>query len=270
MSALLAYYNRGNGFPVVLLHGFCENKDIWDTFSVPLSEAFQVITPDMPGFGGSQHNTNFASVEAMANEVSALLQQLQIGKCVLIGHSLGGYVALALAEKHPEIVAGLALFHSTAYPDTEEKKQTRTKTADFIDKNGIPAFIENFVPPLFFKDRHEELKEYMELTRKITLQAPKATAVAVTKAMRDRPDRTHVLREATYPVLFIAGKDDGAVSFLSAKEQFFLPKHSQVQALAETGHMGMFERPQETYLMVHHFSRYCQDFQDKNSYAPVQ
>jgi pimeloyl-ACP methyl ester carboxylesterase len=247
----------GSGIPLLFLHGFCETKEIWASFIKPLRTAYRIMTVDLPGFGESTGNTNYQTVEDIAAEVDLLLCQLNLPEVIIVAHSLGGYVALALAEKSPHKIAGLCLFHSSALADTEEKKQLRNKTTDFIDKNGVESFIENFVPPLFFKGRHPELRKEMATTRQICLTTPKETAVAVTKAMRNRPDRTHVLRDATYPVLFIAGKEDEAVPFWVAKEQFYLPKHAIVQVLAETAHMGLLERPEETRQMAEKFAGIC-------------
>ncbi len=256
-TANLAYTLTGNGMPVLFLHGFCETKEIWTQFIKPMGTAYRIVTVDLPGFGESRHNPNYHRVEDMAAEINQLINALHLPQLIVIAHSLGGHVALALAERNPGLIAGLCLFHSTAFADTEERKQTRNKTADFIEKNGVAPFIDNFVPPLFFKDRHEELKAEIEQIRQICLTTPQETAVAVTKAMRDRPDRTHVLQAATYPVLFIAGKADEAVPFQAAKEQFFLPSHAIVQVLARTGHMGLLEHPEETRQMVEKFVGIC-------------
>lgn len=259
-TANLAYHLTGTSFPVVFLHGFCESKNIWQDFTAQFSSEFTVITPDMPGFGESMNNKHYHSTDEMAEEVSLLLQSLSVSSYIIIAHSLGGYVALALAEKHPELIKGLCLFHSTAYADSEEKKHTRNKTADFIDKNGVAPFAESFVPPLFYKNRREALAADIEKVKQMVLQTPKETAIAVTKAMRDRPDRTHVLKKADYPVLFIAGREDEAVPFESGKEQFFLPRHSLVHILPKTAHMGMFEWPQHTSLITEQFCLMCKVF----------
>ncbi|MDJ1491634.1 alpha/beta hydrolase [Cytophagaceae bacterium DM2B3-1] len=259
--ASLSYSIHGQGTPVVFLHGFCESKEIWQEFLAPLETSFQSIVVDMPGFGKSTSNTNYQSIDAMAEEVHLLLQELSISKSIIIAHSLGGYVGLALAEKYPESIAGLGLFHSTAYPDTEEKKQGRNKTSEAIRQNGMPEFLENFIPGLFYKERHTELQETITAVYKLTSHTPAPTAIAATLAMRDRPDRTHVLRNSNYPVLFIAGKNDNAVVFESAREQFYLPDHSIVQALSDTAHMGMFEKPEETRAMVKSFVEICQALQ---------
>jgi pimeloyl-ACP methyl ester carboxylesterase len=256
-QANLTYFRAGTGFPVVLLHGFMESKEVWTGVREKLANTFQVIIPDMPGFGESHFNQNYEHVEAMAGEVYKLLQSLHIDECIIIAHSLGGYVALAFAEQHRHMLKGIGLFHSTAFADSEEKKQNRDKTADFIDTHGVPAFAQNFVQSLFYKERQTELAATMEQVLQMTLKTPKETAVAVTRAMRNRPDRSHVLKEATYPVLFIAGKADEAVPLEKSKEMFYLPKNAVIQLLGETAHMGMYERPEETYFILAHFCRYC-------------
>jgi pimeloyl-ACP methyl ester carboxylesterase len=253
----ISYISEGKGFPVVFLHGFCESKEIWREFIPPFTERYHVIVPDMPGFGKSQGNTRYHRIDDMAGEIHTLLLNLDVQKCVIIAHSLGGYVALALAEAHPEVVQGLGLFHSTAYADSEEKKHTRNKTAEFIDKKGVEPFIENFVPGLFYKDRHPELRERIDWVKQLAVQTPRETAVAVTKAMRDRPDRTQVLQQLEVPVLFIAGEADEAVPLAGSEAQFSLPKEPVVHILPETAHMGMFERPQETRKMVEEFIARC-------------
>jgi pimeloyl-ACP methyl ester carboxylesterase len=249
----IAYRQCGQGPTVLFIHGFCENKDLWLAFEKHLSAAYQTIAIDLPGFGESRDNAHYRSVEEMAREVEILLEELQIERCVVIGHSLGGYVALALADLYPHLINGLCLFHSTAYADSEEKKRTRDKTALFIEKNGLKPFLENFVPSVFYDGRKQELASATEAYFEMTRQTPVITAVAVTKAMRDRPDRSHVLAEAKYPVLFIVGKDDTAVPLESSREQFFLPSHGTVHLLARTAHMGMIERPEETLMIVENF-----------------
>lgn len=251
----LSLRKSGKGEAVLLLHGFCENKDLWQAFESQLSRQYQTVVVDLPGFGESTANPHYQSVEAMAREVHQAITGAGIGQGIVIGHSLGGYVALAFAELFPQFVKGLGLFHSTAYADSEEKKHTRNKTADFIEKKGLEPFLENFIPPLFFEGRRNELATQIEAYWQLARKTPKATAIAATKAMRDRPDRTHVLLNATYPVLFITGKEDKAVPLEGSKDQFFLPKDCTLHLIAETAHMGMYEHEAQTMEMVEAFVR---------------
>ncbi|MDW8296538.1 MAG: alpha/beta hydrolase, partial [Raineya sp.] len=111
----LAYIEQGTGKNVVLLHGFCESKEIWKDFLPELAKNFRTIAVDIGGFGESANLLpQPCTMETLAEQVFALLKELQISQAAFVGHSMGGYVALALAEKHPEIIEKLCLFHSTA------------------------------------------------------------------------------------------------------------------------------------------------------------
>ena len=253
----LASYSSGAGLPVIYLHGFCENKAIWTDFIQLLPQNYQHIAIDMPGFGGSNENRNYSSVEEMAAEVYNFILHEGIKKASFVCHSLGGYVALALAEAHPELFNGLCLFHSTAFADNEEKKKTRDKTAEFIRQKGIELFLENFVPGMFFKARQPELATEIELVKKITLHTEAEVAATVTLAMRDRPERLDVLEKANFPVNFIMGKEDELLNLDANKPQFFLPALSTINLLHATGHIGLFERPRQTALMIESFLKIC-------------
>ena len=128
----LTYREAGEGLPVVFLHGFCETKDLWHSYMEPLSKVCRVFALDLPGFGDNSPLTDPLTIADMAEQVYNTLINLGIEQCIMIGHSMGGYVALAFSEKFPSRLKGLGLFHSTAYPDSVEKKQARDKTIDFI------------------------------------------------------------------------------------------------------------------------------------------
>jgi len=248
MTHKLSFTSSGKVWPVVLLHGFCESKAIWQHFIQPLADIAHVIAPDLSGFGDNEPLKEPVTIEKMADEVYRLLLDLQLDEGgILVGHSMGGYVSLAFAEQYPDWVKGLCLFHSTALADTEEKKKMRDKTVDFLERNGMPAFSENFVPSLFYEKKRQALQPAIEQAMQIANGTHLSTAIEVTKAMRDRKDRTQVLKDSNYPIMFIAGKEDQAVPFDTLKEQFWLPQVStHIQALPETGHMGMFEKEAET------------------------
>lgn len=249
----LAYNELGSGTPVILIHGFCETKAIWDNYAPQLASKYRVICVDLPGFGESELDAENCSIEYMAEKVNQLLNDLRISHCVMIGHSLGGYVSLAFAEQFSEKLLGLGMFHSTAYADKPEKKENRNKTMAYIQEYGVHAFIKPFVPALFFHTSRKTLEKEIETTINIGLQTKIETVLAVTKAMRDRLDRTHVLAALKVPVLYIVGKEDTAVPFDMSMAQIQIPKHCVVQILTHTGHMGMFERKKETLQMIEGF-----------------
>src|SRR5690606_39276391 len=149
-----------------------------------------------------------------------------------------------------EMFAGLVLFHSTAYADTEEKKQSRDKVIQFVEQNGAPAFTTNFVPPLFADKRHPGI----DLVKGIGAKVPAEVVIAYTRAMRDRRDQTATLKAFNHPVLFIAGSKDPGIPVDSIRAQAGLNALSQVQELENQSHMGMLEAPEETALIIRNFA----------------
>ena len=209
-KSTLQYNKYGQGFPVILLHGFGEDNTIWNNQVVVLKDQCQLIVPNLQGTGSSplmQDKTQL-SVEAMADDIKLLLDEENITQCILLGHSMGGYIALAFAEKFPHYLKGFGLIHSTAYADDEEKKKNRLKSIDIIEEYGGYSFLKNTIPNLFsvkFKFNNEESVE--ELIQK-SKSFSNTSLQAYCQAMMTRPDRTSILKNATVPVLLIAGTED--------------------------------------------------------------
>ena len=254
MTSATTYTDAGSGEALVFLHGFCESKEVWAEFVKPLQQKFRTIALDLPGFGDNTSSTPDLSMEGMADFVKQQLEQLSVKKCILIGHSMGGYVSMAFAERYSHLLSGLCLFHSSALPDTEEKKDNRNKTIEFVEKHGVEKFMQSFIEPLFYSENRDRLREEIELMKQIGTSTPQASVTGGLAAMRDRPDRTQVLVEAKFPVLFIFGKEDGAVPLDKALEQCHLPNNSMVYFLGHTAHMGMFERTYETRKALEKFA----------------
>ncbi len=247
MQEILAYTQLGEGKDLLLVHGFGESRQMWKDFMPTLAQYFKVTALDLGGFGESKNLLpQPCTLEQLADQVDTLLIHLKIEKFAWVGHSLGGYVGLAYMEKYAHKLSALSLFHSTTLADTEEKKKVRENVINFIEKNDVAPFIENFVAPLFFEPRHQELASSIDFIKKIALDTPKATLIEVMLAMRNRPDRSKLLATAHFPIQFITGRQDNAVPFESYAAQIMLPKNVDVQILDQTGHMGMFERPELT------------------------
>ncbi|MDF2455828.1 MAG: alpha/beta hydrolase [Cytophagaceae bacterium] len=256
----LSYTSLGKGPAVLLVHGFCEDQSIWSDYAQQLSASYHVIVTDLPGFGKSSPEFGEAvNMEYYARRLHEVLELVlkTDERVTFIGHSLGGYVALAFAELYPERLNGFSLFHSTAFPDNEEKKQSRDKVAQYIQDKGVPAFTDNFVEPLFYEGNRERLKTEIEKVKQQAALTTKEGAVSATLAMKARPDRTNVLKEAKVPVLFIVGKKDTAIPLETSKEQFYLPTKSLVYVLDNVGHMGMLEEKEECLLIIKSFVELC-------------
>jgi pimeloyl-ACP methyl ester carboxylesterase len=238
----LYYTIEGRGTPVVLLHGFGEDGRIWNE-QATLTTHCRLIIPDLPGSGAS--GAGDPGMEELAAAVLAMLDAEGIGKCILIGHSMGGYAALAFAERWQNRLLGLGLFHSTAFADTEEKIATRRKGIEFIRANSAKAFLKTSIPNLYGPQTKAEQPGLIEQHISEATGFSEDALIGYYEAMIARPDRTHVLKEAKIPVLFVLGRYDNAVSLTDGLAQCHLPEYAQVHLLESAGHMGMRECPEQ-------------------------
>ena len=229
---------------VVLLHGFGEDSSVWSGFVPFLQKDFYIITPDYSRL------SNLKTIEEYADFVHKKIVEKGVEKCVMIGHSMGGYIALAFAEKYPEMLTGLGLFHSTSFADSEEKKAVRTKNIDFIDKHGAAAFIKTSTPNLYAETFQKNHPEIIEKHIEYASTLPKEALKAGMQAMRDRPDRRQVLKSLRCSVMFIIGEMDKSVSPQDAKSQIMMPKYFSSSILNDVAHMGMVEEPEECLKFV--------------------
>ena len=238
------YWIEGSGKPLMLVHGFAEDHRVWIHQEEYLRKKYQLILPDLPGSGKSAL-LNEVSMESMAEVLKAILDKEAIQECTLIGHSMGGYATLAFTEKYSHRLNAFCLFHSTAYPDNEEKKQTRRKAIEFIRKNGVEEFLKSTTPNLFAKSTTEEGKiSRQEMVKKMIEEYKDFDAEALIsyyEAMIKRPDRTGVLKSFTKPILFLLGEYDTAVPYQQGLEQSKLARNAEVHTLHLSGHMGMWE-----------------------------
>jgi pimeloyl-ACP methyl ester carboxylesterase len=244
---------QGEGIPLVFLHGFCETKDIWENFTAPFSKKYRVIEIDLPGFGESPLPAGEITISKSGDLVWEFLKNMGLSNALVVGHSMGGYMALAMAAKRPEFFKGLVLFHSTALADTIEKKHSRNKAIEFLKKYGAIRFVESFVPALF----HQASPDIIAEVVKVASTCSTETLVAYTLAMRDRKAHTGVLESATFPILFIGGEYDTAVPANTLQGQASLPKKSHLRVLPDVGHMGMFEAKEQTQTLISEFLLLC-------------
>lgn len=254
----LASKELGNAYPLVLLHGFCEDKSCWDGFLQSLSVSNRVICLDLPGFGGSQllHET---SMESVADAVYEDLKSKNVSECIMIGHSLGGYITLAIAERYPKFLKAFGLFHSTALADTEEKKDGRNKTLESLKMYGKKPFLKTFVPSLYNQDRLLEYQEVLAKSVKMGEATPLESMIAYTEAMRDRINRLHIVQQSKVPILFIAGEKDNAITLdKSLLHQAYI-KPENFHLLKNVGHMGFYEEPGKCFQIISTFIEKVED-----------
>ena len=250
------YNSEGHGKPIVLLHGFLESLNIWKSFSTNLSSDYRIISIDLPGHGKSSSKTEIQSMDLMADSVKAVLDHLRIQTCVLIGHSMGGYVTLAFAEKYPEALNGYGLFHSHAGADTKEAKTNRKRTIQLVEKNRL-GFIQLFIPDLFALTNCKKFHKAIEKLKKQAGDTSKTGIIAALKGMKERPDRTHVLKATQHPVLFILGQEDTRIPLDVALKQASLAQRCEIHILKDVGHMGYIEDYEYTLNTIKYFAKKC-------------
>ena len=243
---------NGEGDTIMLVHGFGEDGSIWKNQYAIFPG--RVIVPDLPGSGHSEMVSDM-SVEGMAETLNAILEKENIAQCILIGHSMGGYITLAFAEKYPQKLKGFGLFHSSAFADNDAKKETREKGIAFIKQHGGKAFLDTLIPNLYSQPTKGEHPELLKAHLAQAADLSPESLIAYYKAMIQRPDRTEVLKQSEVPVLFIFGKEDQAVPMEDGLKQCHLPKTSVVEILEKTGHMGMIEEtPLANRYLVEYYS----------------
>ncbi len=264
------YRNIGKGQPIILLHGFGEDGTIWENQVSFLKSRFNMIIPDLPGSGKSapvsysQANLKtYSTVDVHANPafvhpsmddyadlIKTILDTEEIDSCVMIGHSMGGYIALAFAEKYPGSLDGLGLFHSTAYADSAEKKAIRIKTIEFILRQGARAFLKQSIPNLFAEKFRLEKPAKIEALISAGANFSAETLVQYYEAMVNRPDRSGILTIFSKPILFIIGEDDKSVNLQESLSQCKIPDLSLVSILPGVSHMGMWEETDQSNITI--------------------
>lgn len=239
----LAYRDEGKGVPVLLLHGFCGSSAYWDEVAPLLLPHCRLLIPDLPGHGSSEAPQEPYSIEAFADDLLDLQDQLGIAKAVWLGHSLGGYITLAAVEKYAARISGFGLIHSTAFPDDEAGKANRLKGIQSIAENGMTPFIDGLIPKLFAPEHTETMPEALQRMKEIGYNTSPEGASRALEAMRSRPDRNHVLRSTDQPVLLLAGGKDQVIK---TEKTFSVEGPHITKALIESaGHMSLIEAPEQ-------------------------
>jgi pimeloyl-ACP methyl ester carboxylesterase len=250
---MLHFFEKGQGHPLLLLHGFCESGEMWHYLADSLSTQYRVICPDLPGFGNSELTHPIQSLEEVAEQLEGWMQAEQIQNPIVMGHSLGGYVALALLERMGNRIKAIGLLHSTAFGDDLDKKEMRNRTLTFLKKHGAAKFVTSFVPQFFPDHRRIELAEAMAQAIEDGKRSSLEGLLAYTVAMRDRKDRLGVLQQFAGPKLLLAGTLDGSVKIESSRAQ--QEAYTHYIELEGVGHLGMVEEKEKTLAVVQDFVR---------------
>ncbi len=244
------YDDQGHGKAVVLLHGFLENSKMWKDLTTHISDTNRVITIDLLGHGQTGCLGYIHTMELMAESVESVLTHLKIDQCVLIGHSMGGYVALAFADLFPEKVVGLCLMNSTASPDSEARQINRDRAVAAVKQNH-QIFVRFSITNLFAEDNREKLISEIEQIKIEALETPLQGIIAALEGMKIRKNREFILEQSQFNIMMIVGRLDPVLDYASLKEQI---KEMDVELVEfSDGHMSHIENRYELTYKIKHF-----------------
>jgi pimeloyl-ACP methyl ester carboxylesterase len=252
----VSFTDQGKGRVVVLLHGFLGSKEIWEKTIPVLRKSFRVIAIDLPGHGQSDCFGYVHTMELMAKCVKKVMDSLRLKKYVIIGHSMGGYAALAFAELFPENIIGLCLCHSTALPDADEKKKDRDRAIKLV-KSDKRVYTKNTIKNLFATKNLKYLKEEIAFATRIAQGVSKRGAVAALEGMKDRSNREIILAMVNYPVMMVIGEHDNILPYKSLLEQADSIRNKTVVYLEHDGHFGFLESPLVVNKALKKFAAKC-------------
>ena len=225
---------------LVLLHGFLQNQNVWSSFVLTYMRYMRVIAIDLPGHGYSATYSDVHTMDFMARAVKAVLDAAGVEKCVMAGHSMGGYVALAFANQYRYMLNGLALLHSHAMADDAEKRAQREAVCRQVNQNRA-GFIVDFITNLFDERKREYLAQDIKELRDQCLETQEAGIVAAQRGMRLRLSRIQTLAQLDVPVLMVYGKSDKRIPIEMGLSQAMVPQRSEVLLLEGVGHMSFME-----------------------------
>lgn len=251
----LDYLIQGHGPALMWVHGFAEDRRIWEPVMAEGIDGFKHLIPNLPGTGLSPLISDTLSIPDMADALHDILIQENEDTCVMLGHSMGGYIAAAFAEQYPACLLGLGMVHSSVYADDDIKKTLRHKGIEIIRKGGKAHFFQQLVPALYSAHSHETIGETMQRHLSMAMAVTDQSACTYYAAMRDRADRTAMLRSIRVPVLYVLGTEDQSVPLAAGLQQSTLPACCMVEVLPNVAHTAMNEAP---HILVKILNKYCQ------------
>lgn len=253
------YTETGSGRAIVLLHGFLENLSMWDDYVLALSKRYRIVCIDLLGHGKSDCHGYVHTMDDMAEGVNAVLRHLNLRRYIMIGHSMGGYVALAYGDLFPDNLIGLGLFYSTPKADNVERKEVRLRAIEAA-KSHTRTYIKTSIQNLFYADSLTLYKDKVAEVQQQALLTSKQGIVAALAGMRERPDREALMHFGPYKFLMINGKRDALLPIKDMQEMMQAPNVTHF-LVTENGHMGHIEDAEICLKTIQQFIRYTHDHQ---------
>ncbi len=252
----ISFSDNGKGRVIVLLHGFLGSKEVWNKVESKLAKHFRVICIDLPGHGDSDCFGYVHQMDLMAKAVKAVMDYLKLKKYVIVGHSMGGYAALAFGELFADNLKGLCLFHSTSYADSAEKKKDRTRAIALV-KADARIYTKTTIENLFATKYLDKHQSEIAFATKIAQNTSRRGIVAALEGMKDRPNRDVILNFAEYPIMMCIGMHDNVLPADSLMEQSELIERKYIVKYENVGHMGFLESETKSVKHLKRFARAC-------------
>lgn len=250
---IIHFNDQGGGQVICLIHGYLETSEIWDGFAGKLAEKYRVIVPDLPGHGKSDLYSEVQSMDQAAEIIKALLDYLAIDKIFLVGHSMGGYIALAFTEMFPEKLTGYSLFHSHPFADTPEILIKRGKEIKLVDAGLRDTFCQDNITGMYATINTGKFGESLQRSKRIAESVSSAGIKAVLRGMMKRPSRLNVMENGNIPCLWILGERDNYINCNEIQTRVRLPHNSVLTILPGSGHMGFIEEEEKSMEAIESF-----------------
>ena len=248
----VVYSQTGGGQTLVLLHGFLEERGMWLQMVPELSKSHNVIAIDLLGQGETGCLGYVHSIKEQADAVAEVLKKEKVESCSLIGHSMGGYVALELAKADTFKIEKLVMLHSTALPDSEQRKAERERVIELARKNK-EVYVKAVIPSLFAQNTRQEFADEISVLAEIANQFPLQGIIANIKGMKERHGYVDVLANSQFPKLVIHGEKDPIISVCDIQTQIESAKNAELKIIPNIGHMGHIEAPNECLKIIQNF-----------------
>ena len=239
----MSYTDEGKGLPVLFIHGFPLSRGAWGKQIDALKSSYRVIAPDLRGLGENDAVKGTVTMTQFADDIHALLQQLKTGPAVLVGHSMGGYVALAFAKKYPDVMRGLVLVATKAGADTADAAAGRRATADKVKAGGSSVVVDAMTPKMLAASNQDP--KLLDQVRGFMAPSKPESVMAALLGMAERPDSTGMLAEVSVPTLVITGADDIVIPPAESEKLAAAIRGAQLKKIPNAGHLVAFEQPAE-------------------------
>ncbi|MCA1757987.1 MAG: alpha/beta hydrolase [Bacteroidales bacterium] len=263
-GGIVCYTVSGEGDVVILIHGYLESAEVWGGFAEQLAKRYRVLAVDLPGNGRSSDFDTAHTMCFLADSVMAVLDSEKVSRAFVVGHSLGGYVALNMAERYPERLAGYILFHSHPYSDSDEVKENRMREIGIVESGKKELIYPVNIPRMFASLNLSRFEEAVEKSKQIASAHTGRGIIAILEGMMGRKDRSAILTSGRLPSMVLLGRMDNYIDYDTMTGELTIPDNGSLITLETSGHMGFIEETEKSVALVDSFIRRVQSIPPEN------